>query len=156
MHFSFRCEKIHWLYDLFKRFHYIRQHYWNWPLVLFGHRIFHLNHMMYQRHCVNIWIQLIIVLIQNAKVIQFLLTKIISNTLKNTTFSHYFTIFFLGVFFDSRVEHIKFVDFCGRYRIPLLQYLCSSRYIFEIFDTMNNIICFKFGNKLSLQMHWVG
>ncbi|XP_075976674.1 leucine-rich repeat-containing protein 58 [Anticarsia gemmatalis] len=34
-----------------------------------------------------------------------------------------------GVFFDNRVEHIKFVDFCGKYRIPLLQYLCSSRCI---------------------------
>ncbi|KAK6645330.1 hypothetical protein RUM43_001606 [Polyplax serrata] len=31
-----------------------------------------------------------------------------------------------GVFFDSRVEHVKFVDFCGKYRVPLLQYLCSS------------------------------
>jgi hypothetical protein len=27
------------------------------------------------------------------------------------------------------VEHIKFVDFCGKYRIPLLQYLCSSKCI---------------------------
>ncbi|KFM62887.1 Leucine-rich repeat-containing protein 58, partial [Stegodyphus mimosarum] len=32
-----------------------------------------------------------------------------------------------GVYFDVRVEHIKFVDFCGKYRIPLLQYLCSPR-----------------------------
>ncbi|CAH0560859.1 unnamed protein product [Brassicogethes aeneus] len=32
-----------------------------------------------------------------------------------------------GVFFNNRVEHIKFVDFCGKYRIPLLQYLCSSK-----------------------------
>lgn len=32
-----------------------------------------------------------------------------------------------GVFFDNRVEHIKFVDFCGKYHIPLLQYLCSSK-----------------------------
>ncbi len=32
-----------------------------------------------------------------------------------------------GVFFDARVEHIKFVDFCGMYKIPLMQYLCSSR-----------------------------
>ncbi|XP_071095583.1 leucine-rich repeat-containing protein 58-like [Haliotis cracherodii] len=30
-----------------------------------------------------------------------------------------------GVYFTSRVEHIKFVDFCGKYRLPLLQYLCS-------------------------------
>ncbi|KAJ8684437.1 hypothetical protein QAD02_020229 [Eretmocerus hayati] len=34
-----------------------------------------------------------------------------------------------GVFFDNRVEHVKFVDFCGKYRLPLLQYLCSSRCI---------------------------
>jgi hypothetical protein len=32
-----------------------------------------------------------------------------------------------GVYFDSRVEHVKFVDFCGKYRIPLLQYLCSPQ-----------------------------
>lgn len=34
-----------------------------------------------------------------------------------------------GVFFNNRVEHIKFVDFCGKYRVPLLQYLCSSKCI---------------------------
>jgi len=32
-----------------------------------------------------------------------------------------------GVYFDTCVEHIKFVDFCGKYRIPLLQYLCSPK-----------------------------
>ena len=31
-----------------------------------------------------------------------------------------------GVYFTSKVEHVKFVDFCGKYRIPLMQYLCSS------------------------------
>merc|ERR1719154_175459 len=30
-----------------------------------------------------------------------------------------------GVYFDHRVEHVKFFDFCGKYKIPLLQYLCS-------------------------------
>jgi Leucine-rich repeat (LRR) protein len=30
-----------------------------------------------------------------------------------------------GVYFTSCVEHVKFVDFCGKYRLPLLQYLCS-------------------------------
>ncbi|XP_005091682.1 leucine-rich repeat-containing protein 58 [Aplysia californica] len=30
-----------------------------------------------------------------------------------------------GVYFASRVEQVKFVDFCGKYRLPLLQYLCS-------------------------------
>lgn len=43
----------------------------------------------------------------------------------------YFSLLFTGVFFDNRVEHVKFVDFCGKYRIPLLQYLCSSRCISE-------------------------
>lgn len=23
------------------------------------------------------------------------------------------------------MEHVKFVDFCGKYKLPLLQYLCS-------------------------------
>jgi len=32
-----------------------------------------------------------------------------------------------GVYFDSCFEHVKFVDFCGKYRIPLLQYLCSPK-----------------------------
>ncbi len=30
-----------------------------------------------------------------------------------------------GVYFDTKVEHVKFVDFCGKYKIPLLEYLCS-------------------------------
>lgn len=37
----------------------------------------------------------------------------------------FFSLTATGVYFDSRVEHIKFVDFCGVYRLPLLQYLCS-------------------------------
>lgn len=32
-----------------------------------------------------------------------------------------------GVYFTSKVEHIKFVDFCGKFRVPLMQYLCSSQ-----------------------------
>ena len=32
-----------------------------------------------------------------------------------------------GVYFDSRVEHVNFVDFCGKYRLPLLQYLCTPK-----------------------------
>lgn len=32
-----------------------------------------------------------------------------------------------GVYFSSCVEHIKFVDFCGMYRVPLMHYLCSTR-----------------------------
>lgn len=28
-----------------------------------------------------------------------------------------------GVYFESCNEHVKFVDFCGRFRVPLLQYL---------------------------------
>ena len=35
-------------------------------------------------------------------------------------------IFFIaGVYFSAKVENIKFVDFCGKYRLPLLEYLCS-------------------------------
>ncbi|XP_017554490.1 leucine-rich repeat-containing protein 58a isoform X1 [Pygocentrus nattereri] len=30
-----------------------------------------------------------------------------------------------GVYFDSCVRHIKFVDFCGKFRLPLMHYLCS-------------------------------
>lgn len=32
-----------------------------------------------------------------------------------------------GVYFDARVEHVNFVDFCGKYRLPLLQYLCTPK-----------------------------
>jgi len=32
-----------------------------------------------------------------------------------------------GVYFTSCVEHVKLVDFCGVYRVPLMHYLCSSR-----------------------------
>ena len=31
-----------------------------------------------------------------------------------------------GVYFNHRFEHVKFSDFCGKYRVPLLQYLCSA------------------------------
>lgn len=31
-----------------------------------------------------------------------------------------------GVYFTSHVQCVKFVDFCGKYRVPLLQYLCSG------------------------------
>jgi len=30
-----------------------------------------------------------------------------------------------GVYFDSRIKCVKFVDFCGKFRLPLEQYLCS-------------------------------
>lgn len=32
-----------------------------------------------------------------------------------------------GVYFTSKVETIKFVDFCGKYRVPFMQYLCSPK-----------------------------
>ncbi|RXN36525.1 leucine zipper tumor suppressor 3-like protein [Labeo rohita] len=32
-----------------------------------------------------------------------------------------------SVYFDSCVRHIKFVDFCGKYRLPLMHYLCSPQ-----------------------------
>lgn len=30
-----------------------------------------------------------------------------------------------GVYFTSKFQSVKFVDFCGKYRVPLMQYLCS-------------------------------
>ena len=30
-----------------------------------------------------------------------------------------------GVYFDARVRCVKFVDFCGKFRLPLEQFLCS-------------------------------
>lgn len=33
----------------------------------------------------------------------------------------FFWLSFSGVFFDNRVENIKFIDFCGKYRVPFLQ-----------------------------------
>ena len=32
-----------------------------------------------------------------------------------------------GVYFTSRNRRVTFVDFCGKYRVPLMQYLCSDR-----------------------------
>ncbi|KAI3378489.1 hypothetical protein SNEBB_000580 [Seison nebaliae] len=31
-----------------------------------------------------------------------------------------------GVYFTSCVQNVKFVDFCGKYHLPLMMYLCSS------------------------------
>jgi hypothetical protein len=31
----------------------------------------------------------------------------------------------LGVYFESCHKNIKFVDFCGKFYLPLLQFLCS-------------------------------
>ncbi|XP_032679963.1 leucine-rich repeat-containing protein 58 [Odontomachus brunneus] len=45
-----------------------------------------------------------------------------------------------GVFFNNHVEHVKFVDFCGKYRLPLLQYLCSSKCI-EPRDSDEELVC---------------
>ncbi len=30
-----------------------------------------------------------------------------------------------GVYFTAKYQSVKFVDFCGKYRVPLMQYLCS-------------------------------
>ena len=30
-----------------------------------------------------------------------------------------------GVYFGEHIKHVKFVDFCGKYRVPFEQYLCS-------------------------------
>jgi hypothetical protein len=34
-------------------------------------------------------------------------------------------VFLLGVYFESYHKNIKFVDFCGKFYLPLLQFLCS-------------------------------
>ena len=47
------------------------------------------------------------------------------NILNFTLYLLYLLFHFPGVFFTSRFEHVKFVDFCGKYRVPLMQYLCS-------------------------------
>lgn len=31
-----------------------------------------------------------------------------------------------GVYFESRLQKIKFVDFCGKYRVPFMHYVCSE------------------------------
>ena len=31
-----------------------------------------------------------------------------------------------GMYFSSQYRSVKFVDFCGKYRVPLMQYLCSA------------------------------
>ena len=36
-----------------------------------------------------------------------------------------------GVYFDPRFQTVKFVDFCGKYRVPLLRYLCSPMCVHE-------------------------
>ena len=36
-----------------------------------------------------------------------------------------FFVFRLGVYFESCHKNIKFVDFCGKFYLPLLQFLCS-------------------------------
>ena len=30
-----------------------------------------------------------------------------------------------GVYFTSNIKRVKFLDFCGKYRVPLMHYLCS-------------------------------
>ena len=43
-----------------------------------------------------------------------------------------------GVYFNHRVEHVKFTDFCGKYRVPLLQYLCSSHCSAQVCSAHND------------------
>ena len=45
----------------------------------------------------------------------------------------------MGVYFTSSVRRVKFVDFCGKYRVPLMQYLCSAQCDEE--DSRNCIYC---------------
>lgn len=43
-----------------------------------------------------------------------------------------------GVYFQARVRQVKFVDFCGRYRVPLLEYLCSHCHDPPTWDTTSS------------------
>lgn len=36
-----------------------------------------------------------------------------------------------GVYFNPTFQRVKFEDFCGKYRVPLLQYLCSPVCVHE-------------------------
>ena len=36
-----------------------------------------------------------------------------------------------GVYFNPHFQQVKFEDFCGKYRVPLLQYLCSPMCVHE-------------------------
>ena len=49
-----------------------------------------------------------------------------------------------GVYFDARVEHVKFVDFCGMYRSNYFSAnsSCSRFYIFVFFFTLFEIFIF--------------
>ncbi len=31
-----------------------------------------------------------------------------------------------GVYFAAKVQEVKFTDFCGKYRVPFMQYVCSA------------------------------
>ena len=67
-----------------------------------------------------------------------------------------FVCIFAGVYFDNRVENVKFIDFCGKYRVPFMQYLCSSKwvthlYIFQALDFHFKFIC-AFADVLIMQM----
>lgn len=37
----------------------------------------------------------------------------------------------MGVYFTTHFQQVKFEDFCGKYRVPLLQYLCSPVCVHE-------------------------
>ena len=65
-----------------------------------------------------------------------------------------FLYLFAGVYFDNRVENVKFIDFCGKYRVPFMQYLCSSKWVFTIIIALVfhfNFIC-AFADVLIMQM----
>jgi len=48
-----------------------------------------------------------------------------------------------GVYFDSRVRCLKFVDFCGQYRLPLEQYLCSPHFNCELEHDNSSVSALK-------------
>ena len=59
-----------------------------------------------------------------------------------------------GVYFTWHIRQIKFVDFCGKYRVPLMHYLCSSCYgdssLSDSDDSSDDNVSVKQVNKVLL------
>lgn len=59
-----------------------------------------------------------------------------------------------GVYFTQGIKNIEFVDFCGKYRVPLLRYLCSPCFVEVRYFPDNNLneesLCFIFCFRTSI------
>ena len=151
---NYPYEKTHWLCDLCEKWLLNRLHYWNFQLEsskILGSRLllFNVNLSTYSRiNTICILTLMFLVTKQKRSPIYFEISytywililiwfdsslKYSERTLPAQLVEYLDTSNCCvnprcrGVYFDSRVEHVKFVDFCGKYRIPLMQYICSSR-----------------------------